>query len=543
MIWPMLGLALCATFVQGFSADTYMHKAAYKHQFTKAVGGEPEAPEFWAKSAQDSLSEKLKSDRRLGEAKNVIMFLGDGWGVSTMTLARILKGQEVDKVGFGEEGQLHVDTFEFSGMSKTFCVDAQVADSACSTTAYLGGVKTNTGTIGVTSDVQLGNCTAQKIPANQVSNILAWAQAAGKSTGIVTTTRVTHASPAGAYAHTSHRDWESDIDIPLDGKDCEDIASQLILREPGKNINVILGGGRRKFLPFNFTDSESQNGEREDGKNLIDIWKSKNEPNVNATYVETVDDLKNVDAAKADYLLGLFAPSHLAYFHEQAPDQDPTLTEMTEKAIEILSKNPKGFFLFVEGGRIDHAHHDNEALRSIWEAVEFDRAIKKGDEMTSDDDTLIVVTADHSHAFSFPGYNVRGENITNIAGYGDDTLPYATMSYANGPGNRTFDDGLRHNISNDPIHTLDYKQVPLVPLDSETHGGEDVMIFARGPFAHLFTGVHQQSYIPHAMGYASCLGPGLTYCSDNKSNSANYAISNISLSALIIISIVSYFCR
>ncbi|CAL8134236.1 unnamed protein product [Orchesella dallaii] len=518
MVFRVVSLALCAiVLVQAHSDDRDMHKAAYQNPQRKAVGGQPEAPEFWVRSAQEDLDNKLKSEPKIAEAKNVIMFLGDGWGVPSIIAARILKGQAVDNVNFGEEAQLHIDSFPHTGMSKTFCVDAQTADSACSATAYLGGVKANTGTIGVTSNVLRNNCTAQLDTANHVSSIVAWAQAEGKSTGVVTTSRITDASPTACFANIANRDWESDVRLPEDAKDCMDIASQLILMDPGKNINVIMGGGRNRFLPFDYTDSEGLKGEREDGKNLVDMWKlSKKDMNATYEYVEKVEELLNFDASKTDYLLGLFAKDELAYFHDQAENLDPTLTDMTVKAIEILSKNPKGFFLFVEGGRIDHGHHANQALRAIWEAVEFDRAIEKGDEMTNDDDTLLVVTADHSHAFSFAGYNARGDNITHIAGKGEDELPYTALNYANGPGHVALVDGMRHNITNDPIDDITYRQVPLVPKDSETHGGEDVMIFAKGPHSHLFTGVHQQSYIAHAMAYASCVGSGLTYCKDGQ---------------------------
>lgn len=117
--------------------------------------------------------------------------------------------------------------------TQTYCSDAQVADSACTATAYLCGVKTNIQTIGVTPTVKFNNCTLSQNPANQVNSILAWAQAAGLSTGIVTTTTVTHASPAGTYAHTANRDWENNAKVEESGQDsneCDDIAEQLVNR-------------------------------------------------------------------------------------------------------------------------------------------------------------------------------------------------------------------------------------------------------------------------------------------------------------------------
>jgi alkaline phosphatase len=475
---------------------------------------------YWRTSALEALSRKLKDERIIGQAKNVIMFLGDGWDTQTMTAARILKGQDVDIVQFGEEAKLHMESFSSTGFSKTYCTDSQVADSACSATAYLCGVKANSGTIGVTSDVLRGNCTAQQNVNNHVKSILALAQAAGKSTGVVTTTRITHASPSGTYAHTANRDWECDKDVVNSRQDpdsCDDIAEQLILLDPGKNVDVILGGGRRKFIPDSQQDSEGSTGDRTDGKNLIETWKlQKTENGLNATYVEKLEELRNVDAQKTDALFGLFSSDHIAYYHEQAENDDPSLTEMTEKAIEILQKNPNGFFLFVEGGRIDHAHHATEGLRSLWETVEFDRAIKKGDEMTNDEDTLIVVTADHGHTMSFAGYAARGSRITGIAGYGEDydNLPYSTINYASGPGFKPFVGEMRYNISKDDLESLTTKQVPLVPQGSETHGGDDVPIVAKGPFSHLLTGIHEQNYIPYVMAYASCVGEGPTFCEE-----------------------------
>lgn len=141
-----------------------------------------------------------------------------------------------------------------------------------------------------------------------------------------------------------------------------------------------------------------------------------------------------------------------------------------------------------------------------------DRAIKKADEMTHDEDTLFLVTADHSHTFSLAGYPPRGNPIAGIAEIALDDMPYTTLSYANGPAFKSFVNNQRYNISNDPLGDLKYKQIPNIPRKSETHGGDDVPVFAKGPFAHLFTGVQQQSYLPHAMAYAACIGQGPKYC-------------------------------
>lgn len=211
------------------------------------------------------------------------------------------------------------------------------------------GVKGNYQTIGVNGHVQLHDCKAANNTANQVISTLEWAQRAGKSTGIVTTTTVTNASPAGNYAHTSHRHHESDSDIIMmeDNPDeCDDIASQLIYNEPGKNINVILGGGYTKFMPESETHPQFGKGERQDGRYLIDDWKNFHR---NGKLVTNRAELSELDVENTDHVLGLFAALHME-FHEDADEKtQPTLLEMTETAIRMLEKEENGYFLFVEG--------------------------------------------------------------------------------------------------------------------------------------------------------------------------------------------------
>jgi len=162
----------------------------------------------------------------------------------------------------------------------------------------------------------------------------------------------------------------------------------------------------------------------------------------------------------------------------------------------------------VEGGRIDHALHDNFGQRALLEAVEFDKAIKLADDSTNDADTLITVTSDHSHVMSIAGYPIRGNPILGIAENSDmDDLPYTTISFANGPGFRNHTNGLRPNVSLDNINKIDYRQYTGVPTKYETHGGDDVFIFSKGPYSHYLTGVNFQNYIPHVMAYAACIAP------------------------------------
>lgn len=478
--------------------------------------------EFWKQQAQNTLQAKLAQKLNTNRAKNVIFFLGDGLSIPTITAARIYQGQLANRTG--EEEQLFFETFPYTGLSKTYCTDVQVADSACTATAYLTGVKTNIRCIGVSAAVKVADCEAAKIPANRPSSVLKWAQDAGMATGIVTTTRVTHASPAGTYAHVPFRDMECDADVvrrKLDPVSCNfDIAKQLVYDEPGKNIKVIMGGGRNKFLPRNITLSRHGNGSRLD-EDLVQRWKEdKASRKAKADYVTNVNDLKNLNLDEVDYLLGLFAPEHLDY-HLYKNLSQPTLEEMTETAIKILQKHPKGFFLFVEGGQIDFGHHETRAHKALDETVEFAKAIKKANDMTSEEDTLIVVTADHAHTMSISGYPARGNDILGLYGKGKDGLPYSTLSYANGQGyhNET-SPGVRYDLSKDDTDAINYTFPALVPKHVETHGGDDVAVYARGPWSHLFSGNYEQNYIPIAEAYAAGIGPSASSSQTRSVNSS-----------------------
>lgn len=470
---------------------------------------------FWYHEAQESLKQRLQNFQNIKTAKNVIMFLGDGLSIPTLGAARTLLGQRQGRTG--EESKLAVESFPGVGLSKTYCVDAQIADSACSATAYLTGVKANIGTIGVTSDVLRDNCAAATNPDYMVDSIAVWALADGRDAGLVTTTRVTHASPSGVYAHTADREWESDADVIEAG--CEggqwDIARQLVHGFPGNQLKVILGGGRQEFLPNTTIDEEGKHGHRLDGRNLIEDWHlDKTQKNQKSTYVWNREQL--LTASEDGYLLGLFEDTHMRYHLEPESADEPSLAEMTEAAINRLSQNPDGYFLFVEGGRIDHGHHANYIHLALDETLEFNKAIALAANITGDD-TLIVVTADHAHVMAYSGYSQRGNDILGLSDdVDDDEVPYLTLSYTNGPGYRDHtDNGIRVDVSEElDKKSIWFRATAEVPLESETHGGDDVAVFARGPQHHVFTGVYEQSQLPHLMAYAACIGPGRHACDD-----------------------------
>ncbi|XP_051767191.1 intestinal-type alkaline phosphatase [Ctenopharyngodon idella] len=307
---------------------------------------EEQNPNFWYVKGKEALRASLSMTFNMHRAKNLILFLGDGMGISTVTAARILKGQMEGKTG--EESALAMDSFPHLALSKTYNVDQQMPDSAATATAYLCGVKANYGTLGLSAAARRYNCSTAK--GNEVKSILHKAKMAGKSVGIVSTTRVQHASPAASYSHTPERGWYSDKELTSEAiaGGCKDIAYQLV---HNTDINVILGGGRQYMFPKETVDPEypTVTGSREDKTDLVQEWLKNRE---NSKYVWNRKDFDDVNEGQTDYLMGLFEPSDTRYELERDPSMDPSLTEMVEKAIKILRKNSKGFYLFVEDKRI-----------------------------------------------------------------------------------------------------------------------------------------------------------------------------------------------
>lgn len=392
----LLGIALAlVVLTTAQAADQQQH---HQQEHTPFKHNEQErTTDYWHKSGRRALDEALKYRPNTSRAKNAVLFIGDGMSLSTITAARILYGQLMNRSG--EEEQLSFEQLNNVALVKTYNIDQQVPDSAATATAILCGVKSNFYTLGVNANVRLDDTNCQRIRQNQVDSFLKQAQDAGKSTGIVTNTRITHATPAAAYAHSANRRWECGSIVPqrLEAP-CKDIARQLIEDEPGNKLNVILGGGRRCFFGPNIRDPgpSGSAGVRQDGENLIDKWmnqrRSQNERNF--AFVNSTRHLREVDTDKIDYLLGLFSYSHMSYeeLRDQALDGEPSLSEMTELAIKVLSKNPKGYVLLVEGGRIDHAHHENVAGVALRETISLSWAVEATRRMVDARDTLMVVS-------------------------------------------------------------------------------------------------------------------------------------------------------
>lgn len=430
--------------------------------------------------------------------KNVIFFLGDGMGMTTMTAARIYS--------VGEDGELTMDTLPETAFVKTFSNDAQVTDSAPSMAAYMTGVKMNNEVISMTTNTiavppvadangnMLGNnCGSSN--GTPVTTLAEIAKSKGLSVGVVTTTRITHATPATTYAHICHRDLENDI------------AAALVPGGAGFNtalgsngLDVVLGGGSQFFK------TKANGGKRADGRDLITEMKAKG-----YSYATNAAELNAINPATTTRLFGLFTSSHMSYDLDRAATAEPSIAEMTTKAMDVLaSNNPKGYFLMVEGGRIDHALHETTAKKALQDTVAFDNAIKAAIDKARVNDpqlqnTTIVVTADHDHTLVLNGYAKRtGKTtaavpgvlglvlnyVTGVATPDADGKPYTIIGFGNGENRVQGARSTMPSLDDTTVSSNIYHQEAAIPTNpgSETHGGTDVFLGAIGKGADNFHG-------------------------------------------------------
>jgi alkaline phosphatase len=423
----------------------------------------------------------------IDRARNVIFFLGDGMGINTLTAARIY--------AVGEAGELTIDTLPESAFVKTYSNDAQVTDSAASMSAYMTGEKQNNGVISMSGDTSAiapaADGSSRCTKGAPVTTLLELAKARGLATGIVTTTSVTDATPAATYAHACHRKLQNQI------------AAMMVPGGAGYNkalghgIDLVFGGGAEYFRPV------ASGGKRLDSRDLL--------AELQARGYRTAQDTAGLNALAASNqpTIALFGDGDLAYDAERDPARQPSLAEMTRKAVSLLGqKGDKGFFLMVEGGLIDHALHGTRAKRALQETVAFDAALKAAIIEAQKLDpglkhTLIVATADHDHTLLINGYSPRSGPTTpekpGVLGLvrslpdgkiklDQDGAPYAILGFGTGEhrvqGSRAAQAGLTDAI----VSADDYHQEAAVRMKSETHGGADVYLGAMGAGAELFRG-------------------------------------------------------
>ena len=510
---PLL-LAGCAAKAQvtGNSAAPPPTGASRPQADSVLSGGVPMAPaEARSKSAAQYRAEaaayvqrQIARQRIEGPARNLIIFIGDGMGVGTITAGRIFEGEQ--KGRDGESLVAALDSLPYSALVKTYSTDFQVPDSAATATAIFTGTKTRSGTLGMAPSVVTDDCAASL--GSPVATLFEQAADAGRATGIISTARITHATPAATYAHVANRDWENDAVLPDAAKaaGCRDIAQQLVNWKHGGGFDLMMGGGRANFLRADEADPEypDKTGVRADGQDLAAVWAAQ----TGGHYIWNGAQFAGLPA-DGKPVLGLFEPSHMQYDADRAedPSNEPSIADMTRAAITRLSADPQGFVLLVEGGRIDHAHHAGNAYRALSDFAAMDEAVRTALSLTDPSDTMILVTADHSHVFTMSGYPPRGNPILGTVNSGENKAPgtrdgkaYTTLGYMNGPG--AVAGASRPDPADVDTTAKDYLQQSLVPLGAETHSGEDVALKASGPGAYLVSGTMEQNAIYALMAHA-----------------------------------------
>jgi len=474
--------------------------------------------------ADDRDGGREQSRKGRNKAKNVIFFVGDGMGVSTVTATRVFS--------VGVAGQLVVDQFPYTALSRTYSQDSITPDSAPTMSAMMTGVNTNQSVIGFGENTEPNDFNKDG-DGNATWTLLELAKKEGMKVGVISTAQITHATPAATYAHINQRNDENSIALQA-------LPTAATYNKRLKDgVDILMGGGRRFFLPSTQKDEEGESGARTDGRDLRSEYQG-----AGYTYVWNKSGFDGLTTSSLP-VLGLFERGHMEYEYDRPTDlgKEPSIADMTVKAIELLEKSTRrgkdGYFLMVEAGRIDHAHHAGNAFRAMTDTEIFDQAIGAAAKMVDLDETLIIVSADHSHVFNIAGYPMRPLNelpypvkgfsapYANAAAHGHGILdvvfdldqvagtvlestdtknvPYTALGYLNGPGVRgaagRLDPrtdpfpGLNGAVPNGPWHPA-YLQEAVVPTPgAETHSGEDVAIYAVGPGAELVRGTVKNTHI------------------------------------------------
>lgn len=404
-------------------------------------------------------------------AKNVIFMLPDGASAAYAVNYRYFKE--------GPDGPVWEPLLK--GMVQTDAFNNPITDSAAGATAYATGVKTRTGSVGV------------DFFGNELTSLADLASEAGKATGIVSTAAVTDASPAAFGASNPQRNNQADI------------AQQYIAND---DLDVILGAGRTEFL------QESEGGTQPEGLDLIELAGQQG-----LTYVSTAEELAGFDGER---ILGLFSDEEYLDPIGNRPAEEPTLAQMTDVALETLSKDEDGFFLFIEEENSDTFGHANDAATAMHAMASFEASMERVLAFQAENpDTLVVMVADHdtggmtvqpgttegSTPAIFRDFTATAEEI---AGSFDAASPDSIRSTVEGYTGLTLTDDEISVIGGSEDAALDLAQLLSarggVEFTTTGHTAIDVPIYAVGPGAELFTGVQENTEVgedvAQAMGFS-----------------------------------------
>lgn len=408
------------------------------------------------------------AERNNKKVENIIFMIPDGFSANYASNYRVYKGEEA------------VWDEHLKGMFTTYSADSAITDSAAAGTAMATGVKTNNGVIGLDTD------------GNELQTILETSKENGKSSGLVATSTITHATPASFASHVESRNNETEI------------AGQLLANE----VDVILGGGKNNFLPA------SQGGNQEE-VNLIEHAKDNG-----YQFVETQSDLlnnKDIALQKGEKLLGLFADDALAPELHRAETEEPSLAEMTGAAIDILNENKKGFFLVVEGSQIDWAGHANDAGYAMTEIQAFEKAVEEAINFAEEDgQTLVVVAGDHDTGGMTTGSNdsmdLNAGTLSDITATGD--FMAAALNTDRSNVSDVVETYTGFELTNEEIQAIQDADNAALAINtvisdranigwtSTNHTGADIPVYAYGPQADKFSGFLDNTDLPKKMAEA-----------------------------------------
>ena len=401
--------------------------------------------------------------RAASHPRSVILMIPDGCSWASITLARIYAGHPLALDGI------------LVGACETHPADALITDSAAGATAYASGVKTRNRELGLTPDLK------------PVATVLEGARARGLSTGLVATSRITHATPAAFASHLPERDDETEVAV----------------EELEHRVDVLLGGGRREFLPV------AAGGLRPDGRDLIDEARRSG--------YQVIGSRAQLAAIVAPPVLGLFTPDHMSYEVDRDTVGEPSLTEMTRKTLELLSRNPRGFFVMIEGSRVDHAAHENDAATHVREVLAYDQAVAAALEFARRDrHTLLISVSDHECGGLTDGSWSDRDSISALE---PELLHHARASAARMAGRIHEGESAETVLARDAgvadpapdeIAALRYAAIhgglteaigtlvsrrARVGWTSRGHTAEDVGLYAFGPGAERLRGTHENTDI------------------------------------------------
>lgn len=390
---------------------------------------------------------EAKSIPNKGKAQNVIFMIPDGYSTSYATNYRWYKGEET------------VLDSMLVGMQRTYSANSKVTDSAAAGTAMATGVKTNNGMISTSPD------------GKELETVLEAAEKNGKSSGLVATSTITHATPAVFASHVASRADEAEI------------APQLL----DNDVDVILGGGKNYFPETLLNDAKK------------DGYK----------YVSNKNELKNTK--KTNKLIGLFADEGMAPELDRDETNQPSLADMTKSALDVLKRDKNGFFLMVEGSQIDWAGHDNDAAWAMKDSEAFEDAVAEAVKFAKKDgNTLVVVTGDHdTGGMSVGGYgkgDANPEILRNVTATGDYMANELNKKRSNVKKvvkkytslDLTNDEANRIKLAENPSMEINkvISERALVGWTSTGHTGTDVPLYAYGPGSDLFAGLHENTDLP-----------------------------------------------